>query len=116
MKKILVLIMLIFVVFAANSEEKLALKSARQTSSYYAFAVGIANAIMKGAPDVNITVESSAGSVENVKVSRVRKNYLFTAPPLLVKSALAGTSNSQKADTVKYAPYGRFRDLLCIGW
>ncbi len=42
----------------SHGEEKvrLILKSARQASTYYAFAVGQANAIMAGAPDVEMTV------------------------------------------------------------
>ena len=74
----------------AGAETNLALKSARQTSTYYAFAVGTANAIMKGAPDVKITVESSPGSMVNVKESRKRKSYMFTSPPILVGAALNG--------------------------
>lgn len=74
----------------AGAETNLALKSARQTSTYYAFAVGTANAIMKGAPDVKITVESSPGSMVNVKESRKRKDFMFTSPPILVGAALKG--------------------------
>ena len=72
----------------ADAETSLALKSARQTSTYYAFAVGISNAIMEGAKDVKITVETSPGSMVNVKNSRNRNNYLFTSPPTLILSAL----------------------------
>ena len=64
------------------------LKSARQASTYYAFAVGQANAIMAGAPDVDVTVEDSPGSMVNVKQSRTRKNFVFTSPPILISSAL----------------------------
>jgi TRAP transporter TAXI family solute receptor len=74
----------------AWAETNLALKSARQASTYYAFAVGMANAIMEGAPGVKITVESSPGSMVNVKDSLKRDDYLFTSPPLLVRSALEG--------------------------
>ncbi len=74
----------------AGAETKLSLKSARQTSTYYAFAVGIANAIMKGAPDVRITVETSPGSMVNVKESIKRHDYLFTSPPILIAAALKG--------------------------
>ena len=92
MKKLLPHLLALIVTFTlsaiANAETNLALKSARQTSSYYAFAVGISNAIMAGANDVKITVESSPGSMVNVKESRHRSNYLFTSPPILIKSAL----------------------------
>jgi len=74
----------------AGAETNLALKSARQTSTYYAFAVGMANAIMKGAPAVKVTVESSPGSMVNVKDSLKRSNFLFTSPPTLVLNALKG--------------------------
>jgi hypothetical protein len=67
---------------------RLVLKSARQASTYYAFAVGQANAIMAGAPDVEVTVEDSPGSMVNVKESRTRENFLFTSPPTLIASAL----------------------------
>ncbi len=105
MKKTIAIILLLIVAFAVSAEEKLALKSARQTSSYYAFSVGVAKAIMKGAPDINITVESSAGSVENIKVSRIRKSYLFTAPPLLIKSAIASKGSFSEGG------YGKIRSL-----
>jgi TRAP transporter TAXI family solute receptor len=70
------------------AETRLVLKSARQASTYYAFAVGQANAIMAGARDVGVTVEDSPGSMVNVKESRTRKNFLFTSPPILIASAL----------------------------
>jgi uncharacterized protein len=71
------------------AQTNIALKSARETSTYYAFAVGIAEALMHGTQGVNITVETSAGSVENVKMARMRNDYLFTSPPSLVKAAQA---------------------------
>ncbi len=71
------------------AKTRLVLKSARQTSTYYAFAVGQANAIMAGAADVEITVEDSPGSMVNVKESRTRENFLFTSPPILIASAMA---------------------------
>lgn len=70
------------------AKTRLVLKSARQASTYYAFAVGQANAIMAGAPDVEVTVEDSPGSMVNVKESRTRKNFIFTSPPTLIASAL----------------------------
>jgi TRAP transporter TAXI family solute receptor len=72
----------------AIGKMRLVLKSARQASTYYAFAVGQANAIMAGAPDVEVTVEDSPGSMVNVKESRTRENFLFTSPPTLIASAL----------------------------
>ncbi len=58
---------------------RLSLKSANTASTYYAFAVGMAKAIMAGAPDVDVIVEESLGSVANVKASKTRKNYIFTS-------------------------------------
>ena len=84
------LALIVLLAGSAWAEANLALKSARQTSTYYAFAVGIANSIMKGAPEVKVTVESSPGSMVNVKDSIKRKDYLFTSPPILIGSALQG--------------------------
>ncbi len=75
---------------AAVAKTRLVLKSARQTSTYYTFAVGQANAIMAGDPDVEVTVEDSPGSMVNVKQSKTRSNYLFTSPPVLIAAAMAG--------------------------
>ncbi len=72
----------------ATAETRLVLKSARQVSTYYAYAVGQAEAIMAGAPDIQVTVETSPGSMVNVKESKTRKNFLFTSPPILIASAL----------------------------
>jgi len=76
----------------SHGEEKvrLILKSARQASTYYAFAVGQANAIMAGAPDVEMTVEESPGSMANVKESKVRENFIFTSPTTLISDAIQG--------------------------
>ena len=70
------------------AKERVVLKSARQASTYYAFAVGQANAIMAGTPDVEVTVEDSPGSMVNVKESRNRTNFLFTSPPILISAAV----------------------------
>ena len=67
---------------------RLVLKSARQASTYYAFAVGQANGIQAGAPDVEVTVEDSPGSMVNVKESKNRQNFLFTSPPNLIATAI----------------------------
>lgn len=63
----------------SSADVRLTLKSANTASTYYAFAVGMAKAIMAGAPDINIIVEESLGSVANVKASKSRKNYVFTS-------------------------------------
>ena len=78
---------------------RLILKSARQASTYYAFAVGQANAIMAGAPDVEMTVEESPGSMANVKESKVRENFIFTSPTTLISDALKARGTSAREDT-----------------
>lgn len=103
-----VLIAMVCVSMVATAQTQIALKSARETSTYYAFAVGIAKALMEGVPGVKITVETSAGSVENVKLSRTRNEYLFTSPPSLVKAALGG------GEPFKEGGYGRVRSLWPI--
>ncbi len=94
MKKINCLVMtsmltiLFFFPSMVMATERVVLKSARQASTYYAFAVGQANAIMAGTPDVEVTVEDSPGSMVNVKESRNRTNFLFTSPPILISAAV----------------------------
>ncbi|RLB02174.1 MAG: TRAP transporter substrate-binding protein [Deltaproteobacteria bacterium] len=89
----------------AFSETRLVLKSARQASVYYAFAVGVAKAIMAGAPGVHITVEESPGSMVNIKESRKRSNYIFTAPPKLIVAAI------QSKGKFKEGGYEKIRSL-----
>lgn len=76
----------------AQAEERVTLKSAKSTSSYYVMMVQLAE-MMKKASDGEIlpTVEESQGSVQNVKESFVRPgNFLFTTPPSLLAAARAG--------------------------
>lgn len=93
MKKSALTFMLVFLLVGTLSAQNLSLKSARQTSTYYAFAVGIAETLNANISGLNVTVETSAGSVENVKMARIRKDFLFTSPPSLVSEALK--SNGQ---------------------
>jgi uncharacterized protein len=93
MKRIVLLILAALVASATVSAQNLSLKSARQTSTYYAFAVGIAEALNDNVRGLNTTVETSAGSVENVKMARMRQDYLFTSPPSLVRDALGASGN-----------------------
>ncbi len=109
MKKLtLVLLAAVFFASSGAAQTNLALKSARETSTYYAFAVGIADALMKGTERINITVETSAGSVENVKMARSRKDYLFTSPPDLVQNAIAAKGQ------FKEGGYDKIRSLWPI--
>lgn len=98
MKKIgicfLMLLFAVLVILPASTfaQTRLVLKSARQASTYYAFAVGQANAIQTGAPDIEVTVEDSPGSMVNVKESKTREDFLFTSPPNLIATAIKGGS------------------------
>src|SRR6056297_1598058 len=76
----------------AMAETRVTYKSAKSTSSYYQMAVQIAEA-MEGASDgeINVTVEESQGSVQNVMEVRARGgDYVFTTPPVLVRLAQGG--------------------------
>lgn len=77
---------------SSHAEERIAYKSAKTGTSYYQMGVELANAIKKGTGgDVILTIEESQGSVQNVMEASVRPgNYVFTSPPGLVKSAMAG--------------------------
>lgn len=76
--------------FGLNASERITYKSAKSSSSYYQMAVQIGeNITKKSNRELNITIEESQGSVQNVKEVRKRKgNYVFTTPPVLVKLAL----------------------------
>ncbi len=110
MKKFLCFALGIFLVtidsYESQANTNLALKSARQTSTYYAFSVGVSNAIMAGASDIVVTVETSPGSMVNVKESKTRNNFLFTAPPILIRSAIAAKGKFEEGG------YENIRSLL----
>jgi len=79
-------------VSAAQAQERLTLKSAKSTSSYYVMMVQLAEMTREASDgDISPTVEESQGSVQNVKESFVRPgNFLFTTPPSLLAAARAG--------------------------
>ena len=108
MKRLATLLSLLLLVSALTFGQNLSLKSARQTSTYYAFAVGIAEALNENVSGLNITVETSAGSVENVKQARMRRNYLFTSPPSLIRTALDASGQFSEGG------YERIRSLWPI--
>ena len=108
MKRLATLLSLLLLVSALTFGQNLSLKSARQTSPYYAFAVGIAEALNENVSGLNITVETSAGSVENVKQARMRRNYLFTSPPSLIRTALDASGQFSEGG------YERIRSLWPI--
>lgn len=105
-----ILMVLLALPSLSMAKTRLVLKSARQASTYYAFAVGQANAIIAGAPDVEVTVEDSPGSMVNVKESRTRKNFLFTSPPILIASALKANAKGK----FKEGGYEKIRSLWPI--
>lgn len=76
----------------AQAAERLTLKSAKSTSSYYVMMVQLAEMVKKASDGaVEPTVEESQGSVQNVKESFVRPgNFLFTTPPSLLAAAREG--------------------------
>lgn len=84
----------------AGAQEQITYKSARAGTSYYQMAVQIAEAVRQaGDGALNITIEESQGSVQNVGEASVREdNYVFTAPPGLVASAVAGTGRFEPKD------------------
>lgn len=79
-------------VAVGHAEQRIAYKSAKTGTSYYQMGVELANAVKAGSKgDTILTVEESQGSVQNVMEAGVRPgNYVFTSPPGLVESAMAG--------------------------
>lgn len=75
---------------SASENVRITYKAAKSSSSYYQMAVQIGENIgRKTNKELQITIEESQGSVQNVKEVRKRKgNYTFTTPPGLVKLAL----------------------------
>ncbi|MGB6328724.1 MAG: TAXI family TRAP transporter solute-binding subunit [Halarcobacter sp.] len=96
-----------------NASERITYKSAKSSSSYYQMAVQVGeNIAKKSNNEINITIEESQGSVQNVKEVRKRKgNYVFTSPPILVKLAL-GQKAMFKRD--KAEDYSSIRTLFPI--
>ncbi|MEM6678534.1 MAG: TAXI family TRAP transporter solute-binding subunit [Pseudomonadota bacterium] len=77
---------------SAAAQTRVTYKSAKTTSSYYQMAVQIAEAVKAGTDGgVQVTVEESQGSVQNVMEVRARgADYVFTTPPVLVRLAQGG--------------------------
>lgn len=73
----------------AAADTRITLKAAKAASSYYAMAVQLSEAA-KSAAGLDVTVEESQGSVQNVKEAiRRSAGYVFTSPPSLIASAQA---------------------------
>lgn len=78
---------LIFGANGAQAQERIILKSAKSTSSYYVMMVQLSE-MLKNLGGFSPTVEESQGSVQNVSESAVRPgNFLFTTPPSLLALA-----------------------------
>ena len=74
----------------AAADGRVTLKAAKSGSSYYVMAVQLSE-VAKAAAGLDVTVEESQGSVQNVKeASRRTGGYVFTSPPSLVGNAMAG--------------------------
>lgn len=77
---------------APAAAERITYKSAKAGSSYYQMGVELSEALKAGTDGaVQVTVEESQGSVQNVMEARVRgADYVFTTPPALVRLAGQG--------------------------
>lgn len=72
----------------AAADGRVTLKAAKSGSSYYVMAVQLSEAA-KTAAGLDVTVEESQGSVQNVKeAARRTGGYVFTSPPSLVGNAM----------------------------
>ncbi|OUR71043.1 TRAP ABC transporter substrate-binding protein [Arcobacter sp. 31_11_sub10_T18] len=98
---------------SASDDVRITYKSAKSTSSYYQMAVQVGENISRNTnKDLQITIEESQGSVQNVKEVRKRKgNYVFTTPPVLIRLA-QGQKAMFKKD--KADDYSKIRSLFPI--
>ncbi|RXJ86637.1 TAXI family TRAP transporter solute-binding subunit [Arcobacter sp. CECT 8985] len=89
LSKILTVITVFFMSINLNATERVTLKAAKSSSSYYQMAVQMAENINKASNNqLSMTIEESQGSVQNLKEVRKRfANYMFTTPPVLIKLA-----------------------------
>lgn len=95
----------------AAAQTRVTYKSAKSTSSYYQMAVQVAEAVRKASDDaIQVTVEESQGSVQNVKEAALREGaYVFTTPPALIKLAKGNTKMFEDGKN-----YGDIRALFVI--
>ncbi|MEM8665446.1 MAG: TAXI family TRAP transporter solute-binding subunit [Pseudomonadota bacterium] len=85
----------------AAADTRVSYKSAKAGSSYYQMAVQLAEAMPEG---IDVTVEESQGSVQNVMEASVRGgDYVFTSPPSLVRLAGAGKGPFEERANPKFA-------------
>ncbi|MEM8551907.1 MAG: TAXI family TRAP transporter solute-binding subunit [Pseudomonadota bacterium] len=96
----------LFAVSAAQADTRVTYKSAKAGSSYYQMAVQLAEAMPE---DIQMTVEESQGSVQNVMEAAVRGgDYVFTTPPSLVRLAGAGKAMFEGRENP------RFQDIRAL--
>ena len=86
----------------AHAQERVAYKSAKAGSSYFQMGVQLAEAL--SGSGIELTVEESQGSVQNVAESAARQGaYVFTSPPGLVGAAAKGTGPFEERPNPKFA-------------
>lgn len=95
----------------AQAQERIVLKSAKSTTSYYVMMVQLSE-MLKELGNFSPTVEESQGSVQNVSEAAVRPgNFLFTTPPSLLDLAakaegpFEGSAPSDNARTLFAMPF-----------
>lgn len=94
---------------AAAQDARVTFKSAKSGSSYYQMAVQLSEAMPDG---IDMTVEESQGSVQNVMEAAIRGgDYVFTSPPALVESARNGSGPFAERASPKF---GEVRALFPI--
>ncbi|WP_136659042.1 TAXI family TRAP transporter solute-binding subunit [Nitratireductor sp. XY-223] len=76
----------------AQAEIQIALKSAKESSSYYKMGNQLAQALKTGSNgEIDVTLSDSSGSVQNIlDVENASEDYIFTSPPVLVSLAQQG--------------------------
>ncbi|MEM8665533.1 MAG: TAXI family TRAP transporter solute-binding subunit, partial [Pseudomonadota bacterium] len=85
----------------AQADTRVTYKSAKTGSSYYQMAVQLAEAMPDG---IDVTVEESQGSVQNVMEAAIRGgDYVFTSPPSLVRLAGEGKAMFAERANPKFA-------------
>ncbi len=78
-----------FALSPVHAQERVTYKSAKTSSSYYQMGVQLSEAMDPNT--IQLTVEESQGSVQNVMEAKARGgDYVFTTPPALIKLAREG--------------------------
>ncbi|MEM9222851.1 MAG: TAXI family TRAP transporter solute-binding subunit [Pseudomonadota bacterium] len=86
---------------SAHADTRVTYKSAKAGSSYYQMAVQLAEAMPA---EIDLTVEESQGSVQNVMEALARgADYVFTSPPSLVALAKDGKAMFKDRANPKFA-------------